>query len=108
MLTDLAVEHGIISINKARVSGVDRCKTKTGEDRRVQLCPRTLKILKRQLLLRERLALAGTLDHDHVFVRDDGKPMLDLQVASIRWRRTLQSLNVRYRRPYTARHSSVS
>jgi integrase len=108
VLTDLDVKHGIISISKARVSGVDRCKTKTGEDRRVELCPRALKVLKRQLLLRERLAAAGTLDHNHVFVRDDGKPMRDLQVAAIRWRKTLQSLKVRYRRPYTARHSSVS
>ena len=33
---------GLISVNKARVSGVDRCKTKTGDDRRVQLCPRAL------------------------------------------------------------------
>jgi hypothetical protein len=34
--------------------------------------------------------------------------MQDLQVAAIRWRKTLLSLKVRYRRPYTARHSSVS
>lgn len=34
--------------------------------------------------------------------------MRDLQVAAIRWRNTLRSLKVRYRRPYTARHSSVS
>ena len=108
VLTDLDVENGIISINKARVSGVDRCKTKTGEDRRVELCPRALQVLKRQLRLRERLAAAGRLHHDHVFVHDDGRPMRDLQVATIRWRKTLQSLKVRYRRPYTTRHSSVS
>jgi len=30
VLTDIDLENGIISINKARVSGVDRCKTKTG------------------------------------------------------------------------------
>lgn len=108
VLSDLDVENGIISINKARVSGVDRCKTKTGEDRRVELCPRALQVLKRQLRLRERLAAEGRLHHDHVFVRDTGEPMRDLQVAAIRWRKTLQSLKVRYRRPYTTRHSSVS
>jgi len=108
VLTDLDIEHGIISVSKARVSGVDRNKTKTGEHRRVELCPRAIKVLKRQLRLRKRLAAAGALDHDHVFVRDDGKPMRDLQVAALRWHKTLQSLKVRYRRPYTARHSSVS
>lgn len=36
VLTDLDVENGIISISKARVAGVDRSKTKTGEDRRVE------------------------------------------------------------------------
>jgi integrase len=50
VLSDLDVENGIISINKARVSGVDRCKTKTGEDRRMQLCPRALQVLKSQLI----------------------------------------------------------
>lgn len=108
VLSDLDVENGIISINKARVSGVDRCKTKTGEDRRVQLCPRALEVLKRQLRLRERLAADGRLHHDHVFVRDTGEPIRDLQVPEIRWRKTLRSLKVRYRRAYTARHSSVS
>jgi integrase len=41
-------------------------------------------------------------------VRDTGEPMRDLQVVEIRWRKTLRSLKVRYRRPYTTRHSSVS
>jgi len=108
VLTDLDLENGIISINKARVFGVDRCKTKTGEDRRVQLCPRALRVLKRQLALRERLRAAGNLHHDHVFVHATGEPIRDLQVTTIRWRKTLRSLKVRYRRPYTARHSSVS
>lgn len=66
-VSDLDLANGIISINKARVSGVDRYKTKTGDDRRVQLCPRALLILKRQLGLRARLEAAGRIDHDHVF-----------------------------------------
>ncbi len=108
VLSDLDLKNGILSINKARVSGIDRCKTKTGEDRLVELCPRALQVLRRQLRLRERLAADGKLDHDHVFVSDTGGPMRDLQVAEMRWRKTLRSLKVRYRRPYTARHSSVS
>jgi integrase len=108
VLSDLDLENGIISINKARVSGVDRCKTKTGEDRRVQLCPRALQVLRRQLRLREILTAARTIHHDEVFVQSTGEPMRDLQVATIRWRKTLLALKVRYRRPYVARHSSVS
>ena len=45
VLTDIDLENSIISVNKARVSRVDRCKTKTGKDRRVQLCPRALLVL---------------------------------------------------------------
>ena len=82
--------------------------TKTGEDRRVQLCARALQVLNRQMRLRERLAAEGKIDHDHVFVLDSGEPIRNLQVPVTRWRKTLRSLKVRYRRPYTARHSSVS
>lgn len=108
VLDDLDVENGIISVNKARVSGVDRCKTKTGEDRRVQLCPRALRVLKRQILLRERLEAAGRIDHDQVFFLETGEPIRNLHQPAVRWRTTLQSLKLRYRRPYTARHTSVS
>lgn len=59
VLSDLDLVNGIISINKARVSGVDRHMTKTGDDRRVQLCPRALLVLKRQLRLRARLDASG-------------------------------------------------
>ncbi len=107
-LSDLDLVNGIISINKARVYGVDRCKTKTGDDRRIQLCPRALSVLRRQLRLRARLVADGKIDHDHVFFLDSGAPIQNLQCPQIRWRRTLRSLKLRYRRPYTARHSSVS
>jgi integrase len=108
VLSDLDLVNGIISINKARVSGVDRCKTKTGDDRRVQLCPRALLVLKRQLRLRARLVAAGKIDHDHLFFLESGEPIRNLNYPQQRWRKTLLSLKVRYRRPYTARHSSVS
>ena len=108
VLWDVDLVNGIVSVNKARVSGLDRCMTKTGEDRRVQLCARALQVLNRQMRLRERLAAEGKIDHDHVFVLDSGEPIRNLQVPATRWRKTLRSLKVRYRRPYTARHSSVS
>jgi integrase len=43
VLSDIDLAQGIISVNKARVSGVDRDKTKNSEDRRVQLCPRAVR-----------------------------------------------------------------
>jgi integrase len=108
VLSDLDLVNGIISVNKARVAGVERSQTKTGEDRRVALCPRASAILKRQLTLHGRLRAAGLVQHDHVFFRETGEPFWNLQIQGKRWRKTLTSLNVRYRRPYTARHSSVS
>lgn len=42
VLSDIDLVNGVISVNKARVSGVDRDKTKTCEDRRVHLCPRAV------------------------------------------------------------------
>jgi integrase len=109
VLSDLDLVHGVISVNKARVAGVDRSSTKTGEDRRVELCPRALFVLKRHLRLHRRLkAAAGKIDHDHVFFQDSGRPMINLVYSYTRWSRTLRSLKLRYRKPYAARHSSVS
>ena len=52
VLSDVDLVNGIISVNKARVAGIDRDQTKTGDDRRITLCPRALAVLKRQLVLR--------------------------------------------------------
>jgi hypothetical protein len=38
-------EVGTLIINKARVAGIDKHLTKTGDDRRVVLCPRALNVL---------------------------------------------------------------
>jgi hypothetical protein len=64
--------------------------------------------LKRHLALRARLVLAGQIRHDHLFFKDDGSPIGNLQYPWVRWRRTLRALKARYRDPYNARHSSVS
>ena len=108
VLSDLDLINGVVSVNKARVAGIDRCQTKTGEDRRIALCPRALTILKRQLALRARLEAAAVIRHDHVFFQQTGEPFSNLQIPAKRWRATLASLKLRYRRPYSARHSSVS
>ena len=108
VLTDLDLVHGIVSVNKARVAGVDRSSTKTGEDRRVELCPRALEVLKRHLRLRARVKAAGKIDDEHVFFQESGRPLSNLVYPYTRWSRTLRSLKLRYRKPYAARHSSVS
>jgi integrase len=40
VLTDYDPVHGVLSVTKARVHGIDKDVTKTGEDRRIALCPR--------------------------------------------------------------------
>lgn len=107
-LSDVDFVHGTISINKARVAGVDRSFTKTGDDRVVLLCPRARAVLERQLRLRAQLQLAGKINHDQVFFQESGQPLRNLQYPQQRWRRTLTALRIRHRRPYCARHSSVS
>jgi len=64
--------------------------------------------LRRHLRLRERLEAAGKIDHDHVFFLETGESFRNLHHPQVRWRKTLQSLKLRYRRPYTARQTSVS
>ena len=46
---------------------------------------RALQTPRRQLRLRERLAAAGKIDHDHVFVLGSGEPIRDLQIPAKRW-----------------------
>lgn len=57
----------------------------------------------------ESLKRAGKIDHDHLFFKETGEPIRNLQYAHLRWRRTLARLpEIRYRKPYCARHSCVS
>jgi integrase len=108
LVSDCDVVHSKISVTKARVMARDKDRTKTSLDRLVELWPRALDVLKRQLALRARLKLAGKIDHDHLFFKKDGTPITNLQFPWVRWRRTLRGMKVRYRDPYNARHSSVS
>ena len=58
---DLNLVHGTVRISNARVAGVDKDTTKTGDDRLITLCAHALKIAKRQLLLRAKLRVAGRI-----------------------------------------------
>jgi hypothetical protein len=58
--------------------------------------------------LRERLLHSGLVDHDHLFFTESGAPIPDVKYPYVRWRRTLRRLAIRYRKPYMARHTSVS
>src|SRR6185437_14192507 len=109
LVSDCDVGQGKIKVTKARVAARDKDRTKTNEDRLVELCPRALHVLRRQLALRARLKLEGKIRHDEVFFKDDGSPIRNLQYPWVRWRKTLTgTLKGRYREPYNARHSSVT
>jgi integrase len=109
VVSDFDPLHGTLAINKARVGGVDKNSTKTGDDRRINLCPRALHVLNRQLAMRDALVRAGRIDHDHLFFKGTGEPIRNLQYVYDRWRHSLKRLpKIRYRKPYCARHSSVS
>jgi hypothetical protein len=52
---------------------------------------------------------AGLIDHDHLFFTADGAVIRHLKYVARRWGHSLRRLSdIRYRRPYNARHSSVS
>ena len=108
VVSDYDPVHRVLSVTKARVLGLDKDTTKTAEDRRIELCPRAVAVLERQLRLRRRLLRTQHWDHEQLFVTDTGAPIRRLQYPYARWRRTLGRLAIRYRKPYAARHSSVS
>lgn len=109
LVTDFDAARGALKVTKARVAGIDKDSTKTGEDRRMELCTRALDVLNRQLALRKRLELEGKIDHGYLFFKETGEPICSLQYPYRRWRWTLRrNSTIRYRKPYCARHSSVS
>jgi integrase len=109
LVSDFDPTHGTLGINKACVGGIHKDSTKTGEDRRIELCPRAVEVLSRQLALRDALIREGKITHNQLFFKATGEPIRNLQYAHSRWRRTLARLpSIRYRKPYCARHSSVS
>ena len=107
-MSDYDVLNGVLSVTKARVHGIERNVTKTGEDRRVELCPRAIVILESHLAWRASLVREGHIDHDALFFTHQFQPIPNAKYPFERWRKTLKCLPVRYRKPYTARHTSVS
>jgi integrase len=108
VVTDYDADNGVLSITKSRVSGIDRDRTKIAEARHVVLNARARSVLEHQLRLREQLQQAVRLHHQHLFFHENGEPIRRLHQVHRHWRLTLKRLAIRYRRPYTARHSSVS
>ena len=108
-VSDYDAARGTLDVTKARVNGTDKDSTKTGDDRRIVLCPRAIAVLRRHLVLRNELVRAGRIDHDRLFFKASGQHIQNLQYPGMRWHRTMSRLtNIRYRRPYVARHTSVS
>jgi integrase len=81
--------------------------SKTHEDRVIQLCPRAIAILRRQIALYRHLKVRGRIDHDQLFFKDNGTPIRHLGHFAKCWRKSAERLGLRFRRPYCARHTSV-
>ena len=62
----------------------------------------------RQLNLYRRLKARGSITHDHLFFGTEGAPIRILGHLSKCWRQSSEHLGLRHRRPYVARHTSVS
>ena len=77
-----------------RVMGLDKDMTKTGADRRIELCARAVAIVERQLRLRRRLMRTGVPEHEQLFVTDTGEPIRRLRYPYARWQRTLRRLAI--------------
>jgi integrase len=107
-VNDCDLVNGKISITKAVVNGQPKNRTKTNQDREVNLCPRALQVLHAQLSLRVQMDAAGTINHNRVFVTAVGEPFVNTFLPYRRWTEVLQTLPLRYRKPYNSRHSFIS
>src|ERR1039458_2799954 len=58
-----------------------------------------------QLAMRERMGAAGKIGHDRVFFTEGGEPFATVFLPYHRWREVMETLSVRYRKPYNARHT---
>jgi integrase len=88
VVDDFDAARGALSVTKARVDGNDKDSTRTGDNRRIVLCPRAIAVLNRQLALRAELERAGKIDHDYLFFKASGEPIRNLQYPYTRWRQT--------------------
>jgi integrase len=97
LVTDFDSRKGVLHVTKARVLRRDKDRTKTQEDRRVELCPRAIEVLKSHLELRESYVAAGKIKHDRLFFLEDGSAISDPEVTRWRWNESLQKLGIRQR-----------
>jgi integrase len=107
-VSDFEPVRGTLSVNKARVNGVHKNSTKTRNDRLFELCPRAIAVLARQFKLRRRLVAEGRITHERLFFLKNGGPIQNLTGVQYHWRVSMKRAGIRRRRPYCARHSSVS
>ena len=107
-VNDCDLANGKISITKAVVNGQPKNRTKTNQDREINLCPRALQVLHAQLSLRVQMAAAGLITHSCVFFTALGEPFVDTFLPYRRWTEVLATLPLRYRKPYNSRHSFIS
>jgi len=103
-----AIGRAAVGHQGARVLRRDKDRTKTQEDRHIELCPRALEVLRRHLALRDEYAAAGKIRHQHLFFLEDGRPISDPEITRWRWSESIKALNIQRRGPYHARHSSVT
>ena len=75
----------------------DKDRTKTQEDRYVELCPRALEVLKRHLALRDEYVASGKITHEHLFFLEDGRPISDPEITRWRWSESIKALGIRRR-----------
>jgi integrase len=108
LVTDYDARRDVLSVTKARVLRRDKDRTKTQEDRDVELSPRALEVLGRHLALRDEYVSAGKVTHEHLFFLEDGRPISDPEITRWRWSESIKALGIRRRGPYHARHSSVT
>lgn len=107
-LSDCDLAEGVVRITKAIVLSQKKNRTKTNCYREITLCPRALQVLQSQLVLRGRMQAAGKINHDCVFFTASGSPFQTLYLPYNRWREVMESVSVRYRKPFNWRHSYIS
>ena len=54
------------------------------------------------------MAAAGMINHNRVFFTAVGEPFLNTFLPYCRWTEVLETLPLRYRKPYNSRHSFIS
>ena len=72
--------------------GIQRDVTKTGENRRVELCPRASAILESHLAWRDALVRENRINHDALFFTHHFRPIPDAKYPFERWRTEREAL----------------